>query len=70
MVQLLKHCKSITSTDLQALFPAVAPECLFGLGKGLHNPEYMLQYWGALASFLTKLKMFLPQNITSETYHH
>ena len=43
---------------------AAAAESLFRRGQGLHNPDYMFQYWGALSACLTQLKLAYTEDVT------
>ena len=63
------HCiiSAFVGVDSVVLLCAASAHCLFARGQQLHTPEYMFQYWGALSSHLTNLKMFFNEDITAET---
>ena len=58
---------TMCATDGDALLLAATARSLFARGQGPHIPELMSQYWEAMSSLLTKLKMAFDDDVTAET---
>ena len=65
--QTLRAFQPPSVSDGASFAHAATAECLFGLGYGPQNVQYMSQYWGLLSSVLTKLKIEFGEDVTAET---